>query len=140
MAKKLNITPLHDRVIIKPAAAEEKTASGIYIPDTAKEKPQKGTIIAVGPGTKDEKITVKVGDSVGVFVGPAMTKTWMNNIVTVSDAYKAFLGHSQTDISGTPNFFTLPVLEKKVGKVTNNANYRKKRANLIYKLDGSMIG
>ncbi|MFM6994537.1 MAG: hypothetical protein ACKOWO_05395 [Sediminibacterium sp.] len=65
---------------------------------------------------------VKVGDSVVVFVGPAMTKTWMNNIVTVSDAYKAFLGHSQTDISGTPNFFTLPVLEKKVGKVTNNAN------------------
>ena len=65
---------------------------------------------------------VKVGDSVGVFVGPAMQKTWMNNIVTVSDAYKAFLGHSQTDISGTPNFFTLPVLEKKVGKVTNNAN------------------
>ena len=65
---------------------------------------------------------VKVGDSVGVFVGPSMQKTWMNNIVTVSDAYKAFLGHSQTDISGTPNFFTLPVLEKKVGKVTNNAN------------------
>ena len=65
---------------------------------------------------------VKVGDSVGVFVGPAMQKAWMNNIVTVSDAYKAFLGHSQTDISGTTNFFTLPVLEKKVGKVTNNAN------------------
>ena len=65
---------------------------------------------------------VKVGDSVGVFVGPAMTKTWMNNIVTVSDAYKAFLGHSQTDISGTPNFFTLPALERRVGKVTLNAN------------------
>ena len=65
---------------------------------------------------------VKVGDSVGVFVGPAFQKTWMNNIVTVSDAYKAFLGHSQTDISGTPNFFTLPSLEKKVGKVTSNAN------------------
>ena len=65
---------------------------------------------------------VKVGDSVGVFVGPAMTKAWMNNIVTVSDAYKAFLGHSQTDISGTPNYFTLPTLEKKVGKVTLNAN------------------
>jgi hypothetical protein len=62
---------------------------------------------------------VKVGDSVGVFVGPAFQKTWMNNIVTVSDAYKAFLGHSQTDISGTANFFTLPALEKKVGKVTN---------------------
>ena len=65
---------------------------------------------------------VKVGDSVGVFVGPAMTKTWMNNIVTVSDAYKAFLGHSQTDISGTPNFFTLPILERRVGKVTLNNN------------------
>jgi len=65
---------------------------------------------------------VKVGDSVGVFVGPAMTKAWMNNIVTVSDAYKAFLGHSQTDISGTPNFFTLPALERRVGKVTLNSN------------------
>jgi hypothetical protein len=65
---------------------------------------------------------VKVGDSVGVFVGPAMTKNWMNNIVTVSDAYKAFLGHSQTDIGGTSNFFTYPILEKKVGKVTNNTN------------------
>jgi len=62
---------------------------------------------------------IKVGDSVGVFVGPAFQKAWMNNIVTVSDAYKAFLGHSQTDISGTANFFTYPNLEKKVGKVTN---------------------
>jgi hypothetical protein len=61
---------------------------------------------------------VKVGDEVGVFVGAAFQKAWMNNIVTVSDAYKAFLGHSQTDISGTANFFTLPVLEKKVGKVS----------------------
>ena len=65
---------------------------------------------------------IKVGDSVGVFVGPAFQKTWLNDIVTVSDAYKAFLGHAQTDISGTPNFFTLPTLEKKVGKVTNNGN------------------
>jgi hypothetical protein len=63
---------------------------------------------------------VKVGDSIGVFVGPAMTKAWMNNIVTVSDAYKAFLGHSQTDISGTPNFFTYPNLEKKIGNITLN--------------------
>jgi hypothetical protein len=63
---------------------------------------------------------VKVGDSVGVFVGAAFTKAWMNNIVTVSDAYKAFLGHSQTDISGTPNFFTYPNLEKKVGLITKN--------------------
>jgi hypothetical protein len=61
---------------------------------------------------------VKVGDSVGVFVGGAFQKSWMNNIVTVSDAYKAFLGHSQTDIGGTTNYFTLPALEKKVGKVS----------------------
>ena len=50
MAKKLSITPLHDRVIVKPAAAEEKSAGGIIIPDTAKEKPQRGTVLAAGPG------------------------------------------------------------------------------------------
>jgi chaperonin GroES len=61
---KVKIKPLADRVLIEPMAAETKTASGIYIPDTAKEKPQKGKVIAVGPGTKDEKITVKVGDTV----------------------------------------------------------------------------
>ncbi len=61
---------------------------------------------------------VKVGDEVGVFVGASFQKAWMNNIVTVSDAYKAFLGHSQTDIGGTPNFFTLPALERRVGKVS----------------------
>ena len=60
----VNIKPLADRVLIEPMAAETKTASGIYIPDTAKEKPQKGKVVAVGPGTKDEKITVKVGDTV----------------------------------------------------------------------------
>lgn len=63
---------------------------------------------------------VKVGDSVGVFVSPASQKSWMNNVITVSDAYKAFLGHTQTDISGTANFFTYPVLEKKIGNVTKN--------------------
>ena len=63
---------------------------------------------------------VKVGDSVGVFVSPASSKAWMNNVITVSDAYKAFLGHSQTDISGTLNFFTRPVLEKKIANVTKN--------------------
>ena len=64
MAKKLSVTPLHDRVIIKPAAAEEKTAGGIIIPDTAKEKPQRGTVVAAGPGKKDEPVTVKPGDTV----------------------------------------------------------------------------
>jgi hypothetical protein len=61
---------------------------------------------------------VKVGDSVGVFVSSAMTKTWMNNIITVSDAYKAFLGVSQTDISGVANYFTRPILQKKIGLIT----------------------
>ena len=60
----VKITPLADRVLIEPAAAEEKTASGIIIPDTAKEKPQKGTVVAVGPGKKDEPTTVKVGNTV----------------------------------------------------------------------------
>ncbi|NVO09986.1 MAG: co-chaperone GroES [Bacteroidales bacterium] len=60
----VKIKPLADRVLVEPMAAEEKTASGIYIPDTAKEKPQKGTVIAVGPGTKDVTMEVKVGDVV----------------------------------------------------------------------------
>ena len=64
MAKDLSITPLHDRVIVKPAAAEQKSAGGIIIPDTAKEKPQRGTVLAAGPGKKDEPVTVKEGDSV----------------------------------------------------------------------------
>lgn len=60
----VNVKPLADRVLVEPAAAEEKTASGIIIPDSAKEKPQKGMIVAVGPGKPDEPITVKVGDAV----------------------------------------------------------------------------
>lgn len=64
MAKKASITPLHDRVIVKPAAAETKTAGGIIIPDTAKEKPQRGVVVAAGPGKKDEPVTVKTGDTV----------------------------------------------------------------------------
>jgi hypothetical protein len=63
---------------------------------------------------------VKVGDSVGVRVEPVFLKAWMNNIITVTDAYKAFLGHSQTDISGTANYFTYPNLEKKIGSVSKN--------------------
>ncbi len=64
MAKKVSVTPLHDRVIVKADAAEEKSSGGIIIPDTAKEKPQRGTVIAAGPGKKDEPVTVKVGDTV----------------------------------------------------------------------------
>jgi chaperonin GroES len=62
--KEMNIKPLADRVLVEPAAAEERTAGGIYIPDTAKEKPQRGIIVAVGPGKKDEPTTVKEGDTV----------------------------------------------------------------------------
>lgn len=61
---KVNGKPLKDRVLVEPAPAEEKTAAGIIIPDTAKEKPQKGKIVAVGTGKKDEPLTVKVGDTV----------------------------------------------------------------------------
>ena len=61
---KIKIQPLADRVLVEPAAAETKTSSGIIIPDTAKEKPQKGTVVAVGPGTKENPVTVKVGNKV----------------------------------------------------------------------------
>jgi chaperonin GroES len=61
---KVNVRPLSDRVLIKPAEMEQKTASGIIIPDTAKEKPMRGEVVAVGPGKKDEPMSVKVGDQV----------------------------------------------------------------------------
>ena len=60
----MNVKPLADRVLVKPAEAEEKTASGIIIPDSAKEKPLKGEIIAAGKGTKDEEMVLKPGDQV----------------------------------------------------------------------------
>lgn len=61
---KLNIKPLADRVLVETIEAETKTASGIIIPDNAKEKPQKGKVMAIGKGTKDSSMTVKVGDLV----------------------------------------------------------------------------
>ena len=69
------IKPLADRVLIEPKEAETKTASGIYIPDTAKEKPQQGTVLAAGPGKKDEPMEVKVGDQVlyGKYAGTEVT-------------------------------------------------------------------
>ncbi|NTW31569.1 MAG: co-chaperone GroES [Bacteroidetes bacterium] len=72
---KLNIKPLADRVLVEPAPAEAKTAGGIIIPDTAKEKPQKGVVIAIGTGKKDEPMTVKVGDNVlyGKYAGTEIT-------------------------------------------------------------------
>ena len=72
---KLNVKPLADRVLIQPSEAEQKTAGGIIIPDTAKEKPQRGTVVAIGPGKKDEPLTVKVGDLVlyGKYSGTEIT-------------------------------------------------------------------
>ena len=69
------IKPLADRVVIEPKEAETKTASGIFIPDTAKEKPQQGVIVAAGPGKKDEPMEVKVGDVVlyGKYAGTEVT-------------------------------------------------------------------
>ena len=65
MAKKVNFVPQGDRVLVEAAEAESKTTGGIIIPDTAKEKPQKGVVVAVGPGKKkDEPVTLKVGDKV----------------------------------------------------------------------------
>jgi chaperonin GroES len=72
---KLKIKPLGDRVLIQPNVAEAKTASGIIIPDTAKEKPQRGVVVAVGPGKPDEPTTVKVGDEVlyGKYAGTELS-------------------------------------------------------------------
>jgi chaperonin GroES len=69
MSKKINLKPLDDRIVVQPLEAEEKTAGGLYLPDTAKEKPQRGTVIAVGPGRlldngKRGEVSVAIGDEV----------------------------------------------------------------------------
>lgn len=71
----MKIKPLADRVLVEPKEAETKTASGLYIPDTAKEKPQQGTVLATGPGKKDEVMEVKAGDLVlyGKYSGTEVT-------------------------------------------------------------------
>lgn len=87
---KVHIKPLADRVLVEPAAAEEKTAGGIIIPDTAKEKPMKGTVVAVGDGKKDEPVTVKVGDNVlyGKYAGTELTVDGVDYLIMrESDIY-----------------------------------------------------
>ena len=88
---KLNFTPLADRVLVEPAAAEEKTASGIIIPDTAKEKPQRGEIVAIGTGKKDEPFNVKVGDNV-------LYSKYAGQEITIEG--KEFLIMKESDILG----------------------------------------
>ncbi|MDR2511003.1 MAG: co-chaperone GroES [Bacteroidales bacterium] len=86
----MNIKPLADRVLVKPAEAEQKTTGGIIIPDTAKEKPQKGEVVAIGNGKKDEAITVKVGDTVlyGKYSGTEISVDGENYLIMKeSDIY-----------------------------------------------------
>lgn len=79
----LNIKPLADRVLVEPNAAETTTSSGIIIPDTAKEKPQRGTVVAVGPGTTENPVTVKVGDTVlyGKYAGTELNHEGVDYLI-----------------------------------------------------------
>ena len=89
----VNFNPLADRVLIEAAPAEQKTASGIFIPDTAKEKPLNGTVIAVGSGKKDEPMTLKAGDSVlyGQYSGTEIKIDGKNYLIMKeSDIYGVF--------------------------------------------------
>lgn len=90
----LNIKPLGDRVIIAPAPAEEKTIGGIIIPDTAKEKPLQGTVMAVGNGTKDEEMVVKEGDTViyGKYAGTELEYEGNKYLVMRQNDILAILG------------------------------------------------
>ena len=86
------IKPLADRVLVEPKEAETKTAAGLYIPDTAKEKPQQGTVLAAGPGKKDEPMEVKVGDVV-------LYRKYAGTEITVEG--KTYLIMKQSDILAT---------------------------------------
>lgn len=79
----MKIKPLADRVLVEPAPAETKTASGIIIPDTAQEKPQKGKVVATGKGTKEDPITVKVGDKIlyGKYAGTELSYEGVNYLI-----------------------------------------------------------
>ena len=90
----MKIQPLADRVLIEPAAAEEKTIGGIIIPDTAKEKPLQGKVIAVGNGTKDEEMVLKVGDTVlyGKYAGTELEFEGQKFLVMRQSDVVAILG------------------------------------------------
>ena len=90
----MNIKPLADRVLILPAPAEEKTIGGIIIPDTAKEKPLKGEVIAVGNGTKDEEMVLKVGDTVlyGKYAGTELEVAGTKYLIMGQSDVLAVLG------------------------------------------------
>ena len=113
------IKPLADRVVIEPKEAETKTASGLYIPDTAKEKPQQGKVVAAGPGKKDEPMEVKVGDNVlyGKYSGTEVkldgveyTKTIAATKGRASYIGERSIGHQ--DPGATSFTFMLEVIEQ----------------------------
>jgi len=83
----MKLKPINDRIVIKPAPAEEKTKGGIIIPDTAKEKPQRGEVVAVGPGKEDIKMTVKVGDVVlyGKYSGQELSYEGVDYLIMRED-------------------------------------------------------
>lgn len=89
----LKIQPLSDRVLVQPQEAETKTASGIYIPDSAKEKPQKGKVVAVGSGKKDHKMTVKTGDTVlyGKYAGTELKLDGVDYLIMREDDILAII-------------------------------------------------
>ena len=90
----MKLKPISDRVVVVPAPAEEKTAGGIIIPDTAKEKPQRGKIVAVGPGKDDVKMTVKKGDTVlyGKYAGQELSYEGKDYLIMREDDILVILG------------------------------------------------
>lgn len=90
----MSLKPINDRVVVKPAAAEDKTKGGIIIPDTAKEKPQRGEVIAVGPGKDDNKMTVKKGDIIlyGKYAGQELNHDGVDYLIMREDDILVILG------------------------------------------------
>ncbi len=90
----MKLKPINDRIVVKPAPAEEKTKGGIIIPDTAKEKPQRGEVIAVGPGKEDVKMTVKAGDVVlyGKYSGQELTYEGVDYLIMREDDILVIIG------------------------------------------------
>ena len=97
----MNVKPLADRVLVKPAEAEEKTASGIIIPDSAKEKPLKGEIIAVGKGTKDEEMVLAQGDHVlyGKYAGTEIELNGEKYLIMRQSDVLAIISFTQRNIN-----------------------------------------
>lgn len=90
----MSLKPINDRVVVKPAPADEKTSGGIIIPDTAKEKPQRGEIIAVGPGKDDTAMTVKAGDIVlyGKYAGQELNYEGTDYLIMREDDILVIIG------------------------------------------------